>query len=257
MGEDSLQRNEAAPPPEGEEARQALRHLDPGEALLAGLGVGDEQAEADRERGDVGKRLAGPDRERRQHREDLALETVVELGALVRLEVLDARDDDPLLGQRRAELVTPELALDGVQLEHALAGVVECLLRRSAVREAPADACLGLAGQRGDADHEELVQHLGRDLEEEDPLEQRQRLVSRQVDQARVVVEKRELAVHQPLGGGGGALAAASGGSHRTSLPLAGPRSPLRLRLVAAATPTAVGVPRRIVHVHRPQGGDT
>ena len=219
MGEDSLQRNEAAPAADGEEARQALRHLDPGEALLAGLGVGDEQAEADRERGDVGKRLAGPDRERRQHREDLALEAVVELGALLRLELLDARDDDPLLGERRAELVPPQLGLAAYTSSTRSRRVVERLLRRPAVRQAPAHAGFGLAGQPGDADHEELVQHLGRDLEEEDSLEQRQRLVARQLEQARVVVEEGELAVDQPLCSGRGALATASGGCHRTSLP--------------------------------------
>ena len=219
VGEDFLQRNEAASPADGEEARQAFRDLDPGEALLAGLGVGHEQAEADRQRRDVGERLARPDRERRQHREDLALETVVELGALVRVELLDAQDDDPLVRQRRAELVPPQRGLAAVDLEHALAGVVERLLRRSAVRQAPAHAGLGLAGQPGDAHHEELVQHLGRDLEEEDPLEQRKRGVARQVEQARVVVEERELAVDQPLGGSAGALTAACSGGHRPSLP--------------------------------------
>ena len=219
VGEDSLERHEAAPAADGEEARQALRHLDPGEALLAGLGVGHEEAEADRERGDVGKRLAGPDGQRRQYGEDLALEAVVELCELLRLELLDARDDDPLLGQRRAELVPPQLGLARVQIEHALASVVECLLRRPAVGQAPAHAGFGLAGQPGDADHEELVQHLGRDLEEEDTLEQRQGLVARQLEQASVVLEEGELAIDQPIGGGRGALTGASGGRHCASLP--------------------------------------
>ena len=201
MGEHPLQRYEAASPADGEEAGQSLRHLDPGEALLAGFGVGHEQAEADRKRGDVGKRLARPDRERRQHREDFALEAVVELGQLLRLELLHARDDDLLLGERRAQLLAPQLRLAAVHLQHALAGVVERLLRRPTVRRAPAHAGFGLAGQPGDADHEELVQHLGRDLEEEDPLEQRQGLVARELEQARVVVEEGELPVDQPLGG--------------------------------------------------------
>src|SRR5215471_18644021 len=137
MREDSLERNEAAAVADGEEARQALGNLDPGEAFLAGLGIGHEQAETDRERRDVGERLSGPDSERRQHREDLALEAVVELCELVWIELLDARDDDPLLGERREELVPPQLGLAAVDVEHALAGLVEGLLRRAAVRQAP------------------------------------------------------------------------------------------------------------------------
>src|SRR5207248_10179259 len=140
------------PPADREEPRQTLRDLDPGEALLAGLGVGYEQAEADRERGDVGKRLAGPDCEGRQHREDLALEAVVELGALLRLELLDAGDDDPLLGERRAQLVPPQLRLAAVHLEHAIAGFVEGLLRRAAVGQAAAHAGFRLSGPPGAAD---------------------------------------------------------------------------------------------------------
>jgi hypothetical protein len=49
---------------DADEAGQELRHLDAGEALLARLRVADEDAERQRERRDVGKRLAGADRER-------------------------------------------------------------------------------------------------------------------------------------------------------------------------------------------------
>ena len=72
---------------DGEEARQAFGHLDAGEALLAGLGIAREHAEAERQPGDVGEALAGADRERRQHREDLALEAVAELAQLVLVEI--------------------------------------------------------------------------------------------------------------------------------------------------------------------------
>src|SRR5262249_60091092 len=125
VGQHPLQRHEAAAPADGEEAWETLWNLDPGEALLARFRVGHEETEADRERRDVGERLAGPDCERRQHREDLALEALVELRELLRLEILDARDDDPLLGERRQKLVSPQLGLAAVGLEHPLPGVVE------------------------------------------------------------------------------------------------------------------------------------
>ena len=54
-----LEHQQLAVVPGGEEARQALGHLDPGEALLAGLGVAREHAEAEREarrcRGSAGR----------------------------------------------------------------------------------------------------------------------------------------------------------------------------------------------------------
>ena len=43
-----------------------------------------------------GKRLPGPDGERRQHRKDLTLEPALQLLELRRLAVLDLRDDDAL-----------------------------------------------------------------------------------------------------------------------------------------------------------------
>ena len=124
------------PPPSGEEARQALRDLDPGEALFTGLRIAHEHGEADREGGDVRERLARADGERRQHREDLALEALVELGLLARAQILDPRDDDPLRRERRAQLVRPDARLLGLELEHALARLGERLLRRAAVRRA-------------------------------------------------------------------------------------------------------------------------
>ena len=195
MREDALERYEPPALPDGKESRQALGHLDPREALLATVRIRDEEAEADGKRRDVGERLARANCERRQHREDLAFEPLVQLHTFFGFELLDARDHDVLLAQSRAELITPQLVLAPIEVEHALTGLFERLLRRTAVRQSPAHACRGLAGQRGDANHEELVQHVCRDLEEEHTLEQWQRLVTRQIEQASVVIEERKLAV--------------------------------------------------------------
>src|SRR5262249_24241444 len=56
----------------------------------------------------------------------------------------------------------------------------------------------------------------------EDALEQRLRIVMRQLEQASVIVEKRELAADQPLGGSGQALTG-SDGSHDMSLTVTTP----------------------------------
>src|SRR4029077_9134472 len=117
---------------------------------LAAVGIRDEETEADRECRDVGEGLSGPDRERRQHGENLALEACVELRALLRVQALDIRDDDVLLRERRAELAAPERRLAAVHLEYLLARLVERLLRCAAVRQPPAHAGRRLAGQPGD-----------------------------------------------------------------------------------------------------------
>ena len=65
--------------PDRKEARQQLGHLDPREALVAGLRIANEDAEAQRERRDVRKRLTRADCERRQDREDVGREAVAEV----------------------------------------------------------------------------------------------------------------------------------------------------------------------------------
>ena len=93
--------------------RKALRDLDAREALLARLRIANDDAEAQREAGDVGERLARADRQRRQHRVDLVREDQLELGALLVGRVVDGADQDSLGGERRAQDGAPEPRLLG------------------------------------------------------------------------------------------------------------------------------------------------
>ena len=86
-----------------------------------------------REAGDVGKRLARPHGERRQHREHLTLVAVRELVHFLAAEVVDPADDDARLGERRLQLPPPQLRLPGGELGDELPDLDKCLLRRSAV----------------------------------------------------------------------------------------------------------------------------
>ena len=108
MGDDLLERDVQAAAAEIEEARQCLGNLYPCEALVARLRVLREDREREREAGDVRERLARADRERRQHRVDLAMEATFELLELLRPEILDTADCDPFFGKRRAKLALPE-----------------------------------------------------------------------------------------------------------------------------------------------------
>ena len=119
--------------PDADEARQKLGNLYSREAFLAGLGVAHEDSERERERGDVRKRLAGPDRERREHGIDLAVEERRELLELLLGAVRDPADEDPFLLERRAQLALPEARLLGRRREHPLADLGQRLLRRASV----------------------------------------------------------------------------------------------------------------------------
>ena len=88
--------------PHRDEPGHALGHLHPGQPLLAVLGIAHEHAQAERQAGDVGERLAGADRKRRQHRVDLALVVGGERAQLGPRGLLDPADLDAGLRQRRA-----------------------------------------------------------------------------------------------------------------------------------------------------------
>jgi hypothetical protein len=158
VADDALERQVDAPRAERQKPRQDLRHLDACEPLLAGLRVADEEAEAQRQAGDVRERLARADGERREHREDLALEPALQFFELALVAVLDVRDDDAFLLERRPELALPQPRLLRGQVERAFADLVKNLGRRPAVGRAHADACVLLTAQAGDTHHEELVE---------------------------------------------------------------------------------------------------
>ena len=83
----------------------------------------------------------------------------------------------------------------GDELEDARARGRELLLGGPAVGRAGDLAGLDLLAQAGDADLEELVEVAGEDGQELDPLEQRVALVARLVQDPRVELEPRQLAV--------------------------------------------------------------
>ena len=69
-----LERDEGTALADGEEPRQRLRHVDAREAPLTAGFVAREDAEVQCQGGDVRKRRRGAHGERRQDRQDLALE---------------------------------------------------------------------------------------------------------------------------------------------------------------------------------------
>src|SRR4029077_5065104 len=101
---------------------------------------------------------------------NLPLFKVSEPAHLAVIEVTDARDDDRLGSERRAEPARPQACLLLVELEHARARLDERLLRRPPRGGPHRDASARLAGEPGDPDHEELVEHRREDRAEADAL---------------------------------------------------------------------------------------
>ena len=163
------------------------------------LRIPDEHAERQRQRGDVRERLAGPDRERRQHGIDLPVEERRELFELLLGAVRDPADADPFLLERRAQLLLPEARLLGRQREHPLADLGQRLLRRASVQRVNREARRVLAHEAADAHREELVEVLGEPRAERQALEERETRVGGELEDALVEVERGQLAVEEPL----------------------------------------------------------
>ena len=199
MRDHALEGHEQAALAHLDEARHPLRDLDAREALLARLGVDNENGQAERERRDVRKGLARPHRERREDREDLPVERDLQLLELLFGAVVDVADQDPLLGESGRELARPDARLARAQLDHALTDFAQGLMRRPPVGRADRNSRGLLAQQTGDADHEEFVDHQRRDREELDALEQRDVLVGGELEHARADVYLGKLSVEQPL----------------------------------------------------------
>ena len=195
----ALERDEEAAASDREEARQAFRDLDPRESLLAGLGLADEDGEAEREGRDVRERLSRADCERRQHREDLALEELFQFLELLAVAVVDVADRDAGFGESRAKIPLPELGLDPAQLLHTAPDLGQRLLGRAAVGRANGEARLLLVHEPRDPHHEELVQ-VGREVRGvPSALQERQARGCGLVENASVVVQPGELSIERSL----------------------------------------------------------
>ena len=174
LGDQVLERDERAPVADRHEARQhLLRHLHAREGLDPADRVADDDAERQREVGDVGERPPEADRQRRQHREDLAAEALVERLALLRADLVDADDADAVLGQRRAQVAVEHRRLALEVLAHRRADQLDRLARRAPVLQRRLDPGVDLVVQARDADHEELVEVRGGDRAELHALQQR------------------------------------------------------------------------------------
>ena len=199
MRDHVLERDEDPTRPDLHEPWQPFGHLHAREPLLPRVRVADEHRQAERQRRDVRKRLAGADGERRQHGIDLLLEPRCELDQLLLGELRHPGDDDPLARERRAQVAAPEPRLPLVQRLHALADLRERRARRPAVLGPDVQPGGGLVEQARDSHPEELVQVRREERAVLDPLQERLALVERLLEHARAPVDPRELAIEESI----------------------------------------------------------
>jgi hypothetical protein len=143
--------------------------------------------------------LARSDGEGRQHRVDVAVESRHQLGLLILAARRDRVDGDSGVGEGRSELVAPQVRLHSDEGPDACPDFLEHVLGSPPVGGAHREAGCSLAGEAGDPDHEELVEVRGEDRTELDALEERDVRIGGELEDARVEVEPRELAIEQPI----------------------------------------------------------
>ena len=156
------------------EARHVVGHLDPGEALDLAVGVAHQHGEVERQPGDVGERVRRVDRQRRQHREDLAAEVVGQPRRSSSSRASQRTDVDALARPAPARCPRGSSGRAGRPVRGCArrAGPASRAAIRPSAR-GDLQAHVGAALQPGDAHHVELVEVAGEDGEELHPLEQR------------------------------------------------------------------------------------
>src|SRR5262249_45563542 len=134
--------------------------------------------------------VSGIDCQGSEDREQLAPKVSAEAFELLRRELRDFEDVDPLRARRRQDLAE-ERALLGRDLRGSTyADRSELLRRHHPVRPRIHHPALQLLLEPGDAHHEELVEVRGHDRDELEALEERNRRIRRLLDDPLIELEE-------------------------------------------------------------------
>ena len=199
VGHDELLGGQIAALVDRHQTGEQVGHLDPGEAVLAGLGIANEHGDRQGEVGDVGEGMARVDRQRGEHGEDALL---VDLGHRLAIglgEIAPAHDGDAGSGQCRRQGVEEYLLLALDEAAGRLGDPSQLLRRRPPVGSGLLDASGDLVLQHGDANLKELVKVGRRDRTELGPLEQGDSGLGRQVQHALVERQPAQFAIDEPV----------------------------------------------------------
>ena len=214
-------------------------HLHAREPLVAARRVAHGDREVQRQVRDVGERVRGVDRQRREHREDRVGEQLVEVGAIVgRRGRPSRRSGCRASSSAGTHLVGEHRGRRGRRARRPGRGSTRSWSTRSrpsaVVVRRPASSC----SMRPETRTSKNSSRFGaEDGEELGPLEQRQALVLGEGEDPGVEVEPRELAVQEALGRIG------EGRMHvRDAEAVSSPATGPRLRPIASAESRSTGV---------------
>ncbi len=176
-----------------DEARQRRRNLHPSEVQLDALArrLLELDREREREIRDVRERMPAVDRERREHREDGLIESFREGGLRLVVELAHVHQADSFALERRQQLVVEHAHLQRQRGPQPPRDRLQMLGRCAAVLGPAHDLRLDLLFDRGDADHEELVEVRAVDRNELQALHQWIARVERLFENAVVEFEPR------------------------------------------------------------------
>jgi hypothetical protein len=185
---------------------------------VLGPAVGIAQLDRQRQRQvrDVRERVPRIHRQRREDREHLRLEELVDRHPLRRRQLGHPGDRDAVLGERRQQDLLQAAIAARQQRAHARVDRVELLDGGQSVGLILLRSLRDLAPQPRHPDHVELVQVRTEDREELHPLQQRRPLVERLVQDAGVEGEPAQLAVDEERGGRQPRAHVGSAGEHAT-----------------------------------------
>src|ERR1700730_7737406 len=141
------------------------------------------------------------DRKRRQQREDVVEEMILDPGPLRFGDVAAIDQDDTDFGQRGAQ-AAPDRLLVGGQLRHRLVAQDKLLRRRQPVGAAFGDAFAYLRLDAGDADHEELIKVIRGNRQKPYPLQRGMAGVDRFLEHPAIEMQPGQLAIDEAFGAG-------------------------------------------------------
>jgi hypothetical protein len=176
-----------------------LRDADERVHRLAVARAGKLQGNGEPEIGNERERMRRVDRKRRQHREDVREEIILKPGAIRLFECRAFDQHNGFLREILAQFL-PALLLIAGELGDFPRDRGQLLGRRQAVRAADGDVGAHLPLEAGDADHEELVEVVGRDRQEADPFQQRMGRVLGLFEHPPVELKPGQFAVDEPVG---------------------------------------------------------
>ena len=148
-----------------------------------------------------GKGMRRVDRERRQQRENIVEEMILDPASLGLGDVAAIDQNDADLGQDAAQ-IAPDRLLVGGQLRDRLVDEDKLFGRGQTVRTALGNALPHLGLDAGDADHEELIKVIGGNRQKPHPLQRGMAGIDRFLQHPAIEMQPGKLAIDEAFGAG-------------------------------------------------------